>query len=199
MKAEEAPARILRSAGAAALSQVWRIGVTFGVALVLRRNVPPADYGLWDWTFAVFMILGAIRDLGLPAHVLRLPNRPFGNLLWVECVWGGVLTAFAFWGAPLLALLFKDSDPRLVSVIRAMAAFLILEGLAQVALVYFEGELAIGRSLLPEVLRNLTFATVAFVLASLDRGVWSLVGGQLAASAVFAATLWIRAWGKIPL
>ena len=199
MRAQEAPARILRSTGAAAVSQLWRVGVTFGVQLILRRTIPPEDYGLWDWTFAVFMILGAVRDLGLPAHVLRLKNRPFGNLLWVECVWGGALAAGAFFGAPVLALLFREADPRLVPVIQAMAAFIVLEGLGQVALVYFEGELAIGRSLLPEVLRNLSFALVAFALAQLGYGVWSLVLGQLAASAVFAATLWIRAWGKIPL
>lgn len=199
MSPDDASGRILRSTGAAAVSQLWRVGVTFAVQLLLRRTIPPADYGLWDWTFAVFMILGAVRDLGLPAHVVRLKNRPFGNLLWVECVWGGALAAFALFGAPLLALLFRDPDPRLVSVIRTMAVFLVLEGLGQVALVYFEGELNIGRSLLPEILRNLTFAGVAFALASLEFGVWSLVVGQLTASTVFGATLWIRAWGKIPL
>lgn len=199
MSVDDASGRILRSTGAAAVSQLWRVGITFGVQLLLRRTIPPADYGLWDWTFAVFMILGAVRDLGLPAHVVRLKNRPFGNLLWVECVWGGLLASGAYFGAPFLALLFEESDPRLVPVIQAMALFLILEGLGQVALVYFEGELAIGRSLLPEILRNLTFAVVAFVLAWQGYGVWSLVLGQLAASAVFGTMLWIRAWGKIPL
>ena len=185
--------------GAAAVSQLWRVGVTFGVQLVLRRTISPEDYGIWDWTFAVFMILGAIRDLGLPAHILRMKNRPFGNLLWVEAIWGSSLAAGAYFGAPFLALLFKHADPRLVPVIQAMAAFVVLEGLGQVALVYFEGELAIGRSLLPEVLRNLTFALVAFALAWTGYGVWSLVVGQLAASTVFGAALWIRAWGRIPL
>jgi len=191
--------RILRSTGAAAVSQLWRVAVTFGVSLVLRRLIPEADWGLWDWSLAVFMILGATRDLGLAAHILRLKPRPFGNLLRVEATWGGLLAATAFLGAPVLAQLFHEADPRLVTVIRAMSVFLVLEGLAHVPLAYFESELQIGRSLLPEVLRNLVFAAVAGGLAWLGYGIWSLVAGQLAASAVFAGLLWIRARGRIPL
>lgn len=199
MNGGPAAGRILRSTGAAAVSQLWRVAVTFGVSLLLRRLIPEADWGLWDWSLAVFMILGAVRDLGLGAHVIRLEPRPYGNLLQAEVVWGGILAAGSLFGAPLLAQLFRDSDPRLVPVIQAMSLFILLEGLGHVALVYFEGELLIGRSLLPEVLRNLTFAAVASGLAFLGWGVWSLVLGQLAASALFAGTLWWRAWGKIPL
>ena len=195
----DGPGRLLRSTGAAAVSQLWRVAVTFGVSLALRRLIPEADWGLWDWSLAVFMILGAARDLGLAAHVLRLKPRPFGNLLRVEATWGGLLAAATFLGAPVLAQFFQDPDPRLITVIRAMSLFIVLEGLGHVPLVYFEGELEIGRSLLPEVLRNLTFAVVAAVLAWFDYGIWSLVAGQLAASAVFSGLLWIRARGRIPL
>ncbi len=178
---------------------MWRIFVTFGVQLALRRLVPEADYGLWDWSVAVFMILGACRDLGLPAHVLRVKEKPFGNLLWVESLWGGGLAVGAVVAAPLLAMAFQEADPRVVPVLQAMAVFVVLEGLAQVPLVYFEGELAIGRSLVPEMLRSLCFAVVAVVLAFEGYGIWSLVWAQLSSSAIFAATLWLRAWGKIPL
>ncbi|MCH9651580.1 MAG: oligosaccharide flippase family protein [Deltaproteobacteria bacterium] len=154
---------------------------------------------MWDWSFAVFMILGACRDLGLPAHILRVKDRPFGNLLWVESLWGGTLMAGLVLAAPLVAMAFQEPDPRVVPVLQALAVFILLEGLAQVPLVYFEGELAIGRSLLPEMLRSLCFAVVAVGMAFAGYGIWSLVWAQLSSSALFTLTLWMRAWGKMPL
>ncbi len=194
-----ASSRIASSAGAAVVSQLWRVAVTFGVALALRRLIPPADYGLWDWCFAVFTLAGGLRDLGLAAHVIRLRPPPFGNLLQVQLVWGGVLAVALAAGAPLLAFAWQEGDPRLVLVLQALALYLLLEGLAQVPLVFFESELAIGRSLPAEIARNATFALVAVVAAFQGAGLWSLVAGHLAGVFVFGLMLWVRAWGKIPL
>lgn len=199
MSSQSTPARILRSTGAATLSQLWRTVVVFAVHLVLRHLVPADDWGLWDWSQAVFLVLGAVRDLGLPGHTLRTKPRPFGNLLLVQATWGPTLALLVFAAAPLLARGFSAADPTLVWILRAMCLFLLLEGLAQVPLMYFEGELEIGRALLPEMARNLVLAVTSISLALLGFGIWSLVLGHLAASAVNAALLWARAWGRIPL
>jgi PST family polysaccharide transporter len=191
--------RMLHSTGAAALSQFFRLAVVFGVQLLLRRRIPEGDWGLWDWSLALIMILGACRDLGLPAHVLRVEGRPFGNLLRVELVWGGLVTAFALFGAPFLALFFQGGETPVVPVLRALSVVILLEGVGQVALVYFEGELAIGKSLLPEMVRNGVFALVAAGMAVGGYGVWSLVAAQVAAAALFTASLWWRARGRLVL
>lgn len=199
MTRRSTPIRILRSTGAATLSQAWRTLVVFGVHLVLRHLVSADDWGLWDWSQAVFLVLGAARDLGLPGHTLRVKPRPFGNLLLVQATWGPTLALLVFAGAPILARGFADAGPTLVWILRAMCLFLLLEGLAQVPLMYFEGELEIGRALLPEMARNLVLAVTSIGLAVLGFGIWSLVLGHLAASAVNAVLLWARAWGRIPL
>ncbi len=191
--------RIVRSAGAAAVSQLWRVAVTFATHLVLRRLVPRADWGLFDWAEVLFLVLGGLRDLGLPPHVLRVKPRPFGNLLAVEAGWGAALALLAVAAAPVLALAFAGQHPLTVPVLRVMALFLFFEGLAAVPRTFYDGELAVGRAVLPEILRNLCFAATAVTLALRGAGVWSMVIAHVVAAAVFAALLWARAHRQIPL
>ena len=191
--------RFLRSAGAATFSQLWRVGVAFLTQLVLRRYIPKEDWGLADWVLVVFLVLGAIRDLGLPVHTIRVKERPFGNLLAWELGWGATLSVLVVLAAPLFLFALKDPHPDTVPVIQAMALFLFLEGLAQVPLVYFESELRVGRAVVPELLRNACYALTAIALALNGYGVWSIVVAQVVASALFATTLWARARGQIPL
>lgn len=199
MNASSTAQRFLHSAGAATLSMGLRVGLTFGVELFLRRWVPKEDWGLFSWALAAFLVLGALRDLGLVYHVVRVKPRPYGNLLAVELGWGSILTALTFLSAPWLSRLYQDPDPRKVAVIQALALFLFLEGLSSVPRVFFESELRIGRTVVPEILRNLTFAVVSLSLAWAGFGVWSLVAAQIGAAAVYAALLWWRARDQIPL
>lgn len=199
MSQVDTASRFLRSAGAATFSQLWRVTVTFATHLVLRRYIPRQDWGLYDWAEVVFLVLGAVRDLGLPAHTLRTEGRPFGNLLLLETVWGTTLSGLVLVGAPLFLFALQDPHPDTIPVIQAMTLFLLLEGLAQVPLVYFEGELEVGRAVVPELVRNFCYATTAVILALGGYGVWSIVVAQIVGSAVFAAMLWWRARGRIPL
>lgn len=190
---QETTSRFFRSAGAATFSQAWRVGVTFGVTLFLRRLVPQGDWGLWEWAVVVFLIFGALRDLGLVYHVVRLKRRPYGNLLVLEAGWGGVLAAAVALAAPILGLAFKDAHPDKIAILRALCLFLYFEGLASVPRIYFENELAIGRTVLPEILRNLIFAAVSVGMAFAGYGIWSLLSAQVICTAYYAAHLWIRA------
>lgn len=191
--------RLFRSAGAATFSQIWRVGVTFLVSLALRRLIPRGDWGLWDWTLVVFLVFGALRDLGLVYHVVRLRERPYGNLLAVETVWGALLASgIALW-APIVGAAFKDHHPDKVMVIRCLCLFLFVEGLSTVPRVYFENELQIGRTVLPEIIRNLIFALLSVGMAWLGFGIWALVTAYVASTAYYAAHLWVLAYPTLPL
>lgn len=192
-------ARFARSTGAATFSQLWRVGVMFLTQMVLMRLIAPPDWGLFEWVIALFMILGAVRDLGLVYHVVRVEPRPYGNLLAVELLWGGILTLVAYAGVEILALGFREPHPDILPVLRTFCLVLLFEGLAAVPKVYFDAELLVGRTVLPEILRNLTFVSTALVLALLEYGVWSLVVAQVACSVVYAGHLWLRAWRTLPL
>ena len=199
MSSQDARGRFLRSSGAAIFSQAWRVLVTFGTMLVLKRIIPAGDWGLWEWALPIFMILGAVRDLGLVYHVVRLKPRPYGNLLALELVWGGILVGLTFIAAPLLAKAYAEPHPEILMVLRAMALFLLFEGLSTVPRTYFEGEQRIGRAVAPEIVRNLFMAVVSVGLAVAGFSIWAMVIANVGAAALYALMLWWRTWGEIPL
>ncbi len=191
--------RFARSTGAATFSQIWRVGVTFLITLALRRLILPGDYGLYDWALSVFLVLGAVRDLGLVYHIVRVPSRPYGNLLFVQLTWGALLAIGTFFGAGVIARGMTEPHPEVVPVVAAMSLYLLFEGLASVPRVYFDAELEVGRTVAPEILRNLVYAISTLALAFLGYGVWSLVVGMILSTGVYSAHLWLRAFPTMPL
>ena len=199
MNIQDVTRRFLHSSGAALFSQFWRVAVTFVTMMILRRLIPAGDWGLWSWSLTLFLILGALRDLGLAFHVVRVKPRPYGNLLGLEILWGGALVGLTFLAAPLLARAYSEPHPEILTVLRLLTLFLFFEGLATVPRVYFEGELRIGRAVAPELVRNLAMALISVALAFAGHGLWSLLVGQVASAAIYASMLWWRAWGEMPL
>ncbi len=197
--ASDTTSKFARSTGAATFSQIWRVGVTFLITLALRRLVLPGDFGLYEWALSVFLVLGAVRDLGLVYHIIRVPSRPYGNLLFLQLTWGVLLALGTLFGARLVARGMIEPHPDVVPVVAVLSIFLLLEGLASVPRVYFDAELQVGRTVAPEIARNVVYSATTLGLAYLGWGVWSLVLGLVASTAVYAAYLWIRAWGSIPL
>jgi len=187
--------RFLRSTLAAYGSQLGRVLIRAGADLVLARLVLPRGHGLFDLALAIVTTAAIFRDLGLPYQLIRDRRRPYGSvLLWVTgaglLLWG-LLAA----GAPLAAGL----DPALPAVLRVYAAWVFLDGLSVVPKLFFERELEVGRLVAPEIARGLAVALVAIVLAWRGAGVWSLVAGELTGAALYAALLWGRAKGRMPI
>jgi O-antigen/teichoic acid export membrane protein len=200
MSVKDIAGGLLRSTGAATLSQVWRYGVAFVTRVILRRLLAPGAWGVWHWAVdAVFGLLAQLRDLGLPAHVVRTRPRPYGNFLAVEVVWGAALGLGVLAFAPMVARLFPEAPAELATVLRVLVVFFLFEGLARVPLTFFEAELAIHRALGPELARNLCWAVGSIALALLGFGLWSLILAHVVATALFAGLLWARAWGRMPL
>lgn len=191
--------RIAVSAGAATVAQLWRIGVTFLTHMALRRLIPPEEFGVWVWAEALFIILAQVRDIGLPAHVMRDEERPYGSYLVLEATWGGAFSLLVLLGAPVLSLAYADRSPDVVAMIRALCLFLFVQGLGSVALTYFEAELQVLRAIPAELVRNVFFAVLAIGLAWNGYGAWSMAIAHISAGVVFAAMLWWEAWKTIKL
>ncbi|MEO7793172.1 MAG: oligosaccharide flippase family protein [Thermoanaerobaculia bacterium] len=189
----DTPAGLLRSSGAATLAQFVRVAAILLTHLALRRLIPPADWGLRDWAESLFLLLATVRDLGLPSHVVRLRPIPLGNLLRVQLLWGGALGLALLAAAPALAATFRSPRPDVALVLQVMVLYLLLEGLASVPLTHFEAGLRIGRSVVPELARTLSYCTAALALALSGWGVWSFVLAMIASQALYAGLLWWRA------
>lgn len=195
----ETAGRLVASAGAATISQVWRIGVTFATHMILRRLIPPEEMGVWVWAEPVFLILAQVRDLGVPAHIVRDPERPWGNFLGLQAAWGGLFALAVLAAAPLLALAYADHDAEAVSILRVLCLFLFVQGLGSVPLTFFEAELEVVKTIPAEIVRNLTFVVLSLTLASLGHGVWSIVIAHVTAGVVYAIVLWWKAWPRMRL
>jgi PST family polysaccharide transporter len=184
---------------ASSLASYWSLGVRlvvgFAARVVLARLLIPEDHGLYELALRIVTIAGAVRDLGLVYHLIRDERRPYGTVLGFTLGSGVVVTGALMLCAPLSAAL----DPRLPEVLRVFALWVALDGLAGVPRTYFERELRIGRLVAPEILRGLLAGGLAIGLAWGGAGVWSFIAADLAAAALFAALVWLRAWRRVPL
>jgi O-antigen/teichoic acid export membrane protein len=195
----DTPGGLLRSSGAATLAQFVRVAAIMATHLALRRLVPPADWGLRDWTEALFLVLATLRDLGLANHVMRLKPMPLGNLLRVQLAWGAALAGAVALAAPQVANLFETPRGDVALVVQVMTLYLLLEGLASVPLTWFEAELRIGRSLGPELARTFSYCGGVLALAFAGFGVWSFILAMVGSQAIFTALLWLAARPTMPL
>ncbi len=193
--AHSTPRRFLASS----LASYWSLGVRLVVGfvsrMVLARLLIPDDHGLYELALKVVTLAGALRDLGLIYHLVRDERRPYGTVFAFTAGSGVLVTAALVIGAPLAGRL----DPDLPGVLQIFALWVLLDGLGLVPRTFFERELRIGRLVGPEIARGLVTAVVAIGLAWNGWGVWSLVVADLAAAAVYAALVWRRAWGRMPL
>ena len=187
--------RILRSTLAAYSIQFVRLLVGFGAKVVLARLILPEGHGLYELALRIVTITAAVRDLGLPYHLLRDTRRPYGTVWIFTLISGSALTLLLIFGAPLFGFLTPD----LPQVLRVFAVWILLDGLAVIPKAFFERELTIGRLVAPEIWRGIVIAGVSVGLAGLGWGVWSFVTADLLGAALFAAWSWARAWGKVPL
>jgi O-antigen/teichoic acid export membrane protein len=190
---------LLRSGRAATAAQIVRILALQATHIYVRRHVPPAEMGIWNWLEPLFLLLATVRDLGLPSHVVRLRPWPFGTLARVELVWGALVGTGVWFGAPAIAQLFSEPGPQIVAGIRALLAFFVLEGVAAIFLTWFEANLRIERTFGIEMARTLVYCSVVLAGAVRGAGFWSFVLAQVVSQAVYAAGLWLAARREIDL
>jgi lipopolysaccharide exporter len=187
--------RFLDSSLAAYASQLGRLAIALGSRMLLARLIAPDGHGVYELALRVVTVAAALRDLGLPYHLMRDSRRPYGTVLAFVLASGLVVTLLVVLGAPLLSGL----DPDLPPILRVYAVWILLDGLVIVPKTFFERELRIGRLVMPEILRAAAMALVAVVLAARGWGVWSLIWADLAATAAFAVMVWWRAAGRMSL
>ncbi len=187
--------RFLHSTVAAYASMLVRLLVRFTAKVILARWLLPETFGLYEEALRIVTVASAFRDLGLVHQLIRDERRPYGTILAFTLTSGMLVTLILVAGAPSLAFLNAELPP----VLTVFAVWVLLDGLATVPRTFFERELKIGRIAYPEILRGITLAAVSLTLAHYGWGIWSLVLGDLAAAAIFAALAWFQAWREVPL
>jgi PST family polysaccharide transporter len=187
--------RVLRSTFASYAIQLARLGINFGAKIALAHLILPEGHGIYELALRIVTIASAIRDVGLPYQLVRDKRRPYGTVLAITTVLGALITLALIAAAPA----FGRLAPELPSVLRVLAFWVLLDGLAGVPRAFFERELTIGNLVAPEIGRGVVIAAVSLTLAWMGWGYWSLVIGDLVGAALLAGYSWAKAWGKIPL
>ena len=203
MSKDSTARRFLSSTVASYGSLMVRLVVTFVARMVMARLVIPSGHGLYELALQVVLVASAVRDLGLPFHLMRDPRKPYGTVLAFSVASGVVVTGALMLAAPLFAP-FGDVEaaaggPTLPEVLRVFALWVLLDGLVAVPRVFFERELRIGRMVMPEIARGLLVAALSIGLAWLGWGVWAFVWADLAAAFLFLVLVWRRAYRAMPL
>jgi O-antigen/teichoic acid export membrane protein len=198
--------RFVTSTAASYTSLAVRLVVTFVSRMVMARLVIPEAHGLYELALQVVLVASAVRDVGLPFHLMRDERKPYGTVLAFSVISGVVVTGLLVWAAPWFAV-FGDADvrelaaaggPTLPDVLRVFSLWVLIDGLSLVPKIFFERELRIDRMMLPEIVRGLVAAGLSIGLASLGWQVWAFVWADLGAALLFALLVWRRAWGTMP-
>lgn len=192
MSADE-PTRHATSAIAwAGLTLALTKGASLLSTLILARLLVPADFGLFAVGLLVINYVDRIKDFGVGAAlVFRRDSwtQLAGTGLSLSMLSSFVLAALTWAAAPLTADFFRD--PRAGRIVQALAFSILVGGLAVVPDSRMRRSLDFRRRVLPEMSASVVKGGVAVVLALAGVGVWSLVWGQLAGTAVQSALYWL--------
>jgi len=169
----------------------------FLVTIVLARLLAPDAFGLFALGTMIITALTLFRDLGfgqaLIYHKTDVQKNAETTFL-LSAIFGTSAWAMIFFTSPLIAKAF--GGPALIWPLRVMCFSVVLSSLSTVPSVLLEKELEFKRRALPELIMGLTYAIVSIALAYKGYGVWSLVIGHVASTAMASATAWTVAKWK---
>ena len=175
-------------------SFVLNKGTTFVSTIILTRLLPPDDFGLM--ALGLFLTyLEGLSDFGVGAAYIYQKNgdgvsddRMASTAFYFNLIWASFLTFVAQLLAPEVAFYFHE--PRLESVLKVMGLIFVLTSLGNLHEARLRKTLQFQRRFVAEVLKSFAKAGVSITLALNGFGVWSLVLGQLAGSAVATLSYW---------
>ena len=169
-------------------------GLTLATMVVLARLLAPDDFGVVAFGLLAGQLMSYFFTLGLaPTVVIRQDLHPeaLGTALVLlaalTLVAAGLLAGLAPVAADLL------DQPGSSGVLAALAVPVALGGVSSFYWAVMQRELQFSRLFVAHAAQVAAFAAVSILLAILEVGAWSLVGGQAAGVATYATTLYVLA------
>ncbi|MDT8997930.1 lipopolysaccharide biosynthesis protein [Paucibacter sp. APW11] len=172
------------TAGARLVSQLF----TWAMTLLVIRLLAPADYGLLAMANVFVAFLMLMSEIGLGLSIVQADKvdrqqlrQVFGLVISANALLFVLLVATA----PLIASFFDE--PRLAKVIWALALQFPLVALISLPRSLLERAMNFRTASVLEAASAVVSGVVVLVLAYTGHGVWSLVWGSLAGTALRAA------------
>ena len=186
--------RILRGSAWVAVSYGGRNLVSLVTTLALVRLLDPKAFGLVALAWTVLVITDQVQNAGAAAALVYRRHdvaRAAGSAFVFVVSSSIALFAFAQLIAPFVADLFHT--PELTNVLRVMAFLLITRSVGTIPLALLERNIDFRSRSVCELTGALGQAAVSLTLAFNGFGVWSIVFGQIAGSALQSGLGWAMA------
>lgn len=155
--------------------------VSVGTTIILARLLVPEDFGLFALAMLGTGFISQFSGMGLGTTlVLRqdLDRRGQGTILTLLLITGVAFAGLLAALTPLAADLFDE--PRLVSVLLAMAGILSFTGVNWFYDSLLQRELAFKARFVTQMISTVAFSVVGLALAATGAGVWALVAAHIA-------------------
>lgn len=175
-----------------AVSYGGRQVVSFASTLVLVRFVDPKAFGLVALAFTALFVLQTVQDSGMGSALIhRRENleEAAATVLIFSALTGVALYAVAFFSAPYAGRLLHVDG--LTNVLRVLALLLPIRSFGTVPSALLERAVHFRPRTVSDLAAAAAQAGISIALAVLGAGVWALVVGQVAASAIATVVLWI--------
>jgi O-antigen/teichoic acid export membrane protein len=149
--------------------------------LVLARMLAPADFGLVALATSMLAILSSVTDLSLGSALVQHKNATETHMhtAWTLGLARAVGVAVLFCAAAYpAAAIYKE--PRLVTVMLALGASILLSGLTNPRLVMLTKDLVFWQQFVLDVAKKLSTLIVSVTVALIFKSYWALILGTLA-------------------
>ena len=171
----------------------------FASGIVLARRLSPADFGLFAISTFVVVLVGMIADLGLHAALIQrraeLTTHDLRAAFTVQQLAATVAFALVWPAASLLPVIYPNTSPDLVVLVRIMSADLYLLSWCRPSEALLERSLRYDRLVPIDIAVASVYAVVAIILAASGVGVLSFGFAWIASTVsrlllVFRAAPW---------
>lgn len=159
---------------------------------ILAHLLAPEYFGLITLATLTMDYLSIINDTGLGAALIQRTDKleMAANVAFsLTIIIGVLLTIVTFLIAPYVAIFFDE--PQVTAVIRWLGLTFLLNSFGATHNILLQREMSFRKKIIPELGNTAIKAVVSIALAVAGFGVWSLVIGQLAGTAVASTLLWI--------
>lgn len=171
---------------------LFRQGLLFVVAIVLARQLDPAEVGVVA-TLALFLSVGSVLiDGGLSIALLQrqdIDHVDESTVFWFNLVVGATVALALAAMAPFLSAFFEL--PLLLEITPVMASTVFFSSLGSIHAALINKRLEFRRLLVVNVAAAVLAGATAVLLALHGAGAWALVGQALVTSIATSALLWM--------
>jgi lipopolysaccharide exporter len=173
--------RAVRGASWIVVGKIIARSLTLLNMIILARLLDPRDFGLFGIVMIAVATMETFSKTGFSVALIQQKHdvEKYLDTAWtVQALRSVILSLLLTSIAPALASFF--SEPRVIHMARVIAVSVLLNGLINVGILYFQKELEFHKDFIFNTVSSITSFIVGVYMAYRYRSVWALVYAELA-------------------